>query len=105
VNCELKSKASSNRFPRNEAVHRSISFNLNDARKSFPLFDSTELPDDDSARAHAAQVARISGEKPRAETVRVCLAVRDTQGRCVFEYVCSAQDEAIPDCALVVSSC
>ena len=70
-------------------------FNLNDGRKIIPDLEGTELPDDDSARAHAAQVARELARNREQETSSWCLAVRDTQGTLRFELVFASTDEAI----------
>ncbi len=60
-------------------------FNLNDDRKVIPDVEGTELPDDDSARAHAAQVARELARNREQETKSWRLAVCDAQGTLCFE--------------------
>lgn len=70
-------------------------FNLNDGRKVVPDLEGTELPDDDSARAHAAQVARELARNREQETRSWRLAVCDGQGTLRFELLFASMDEAI----------
>jgi hypothetical protein len=70
-------------------------FNLNDGRKIIPDLEGTELPDDDSARAHAAQVARELARNREEETRSWRLAVRDAEGTLRFELPFALTDEAI----------
>jgi hypothetical protein len=70
-------------------------FNLNDGRKIIPDLEGTELPDDDSARAHAAQVARELARNREQETRSWRLAVCDAQGTLRFELIFASIDEAI----------
>ena len=70
-------------------------FNLNDGRKIIPDLEGTELPDDDSARAHAAQVARELTRNREQETRSWRLAVCDAQGTLHFELLFASMDEAI----------
>jgi hypothetical protein len=70
-------------------------FNLNDGRKVIPDLEGTELPDDDSARAHAAQVARELARNREEETRSWRLAVCDAQGALRFELIFASIDEAI----------
>ncbi len=70
-------------------------FNLNDGRKIIPDLEGTELPDDDSARAHAAQVARELARNREEETRSWRLAVCDAQGTLRFELLFASMDEAI----------
>ncbi len=70
-------------------------FNLNDGRKIIPDLEGTELPDDDSARAHAAQVVRELARNREEETRSWRLAVCDAQGTLRFELLFASMDEAI----------
>ena len=70
-------------------------FNLNDGRKIIPDLEGTELPDDDSARAHAAQVARELTRNREQETRSWRLAVCDAQGTLRFELLFASMDESI----------
>ena len=70
-------------------------FNLNDGRKIIPDLEGTELPDDDSARAHAVQVARELARNREEETRSWRLAVCDAQGTLRFELLFASMDEAI----------
>jgi hypothetical protein len=70
-------------------------FNLNDGRKVIPDLEGTELPDDDSARAHAAQVARELARNREQETRSWRLAVCDAQGTLRFELLFALIDESI----------
>jgi hypothetical protein len=70
-------------------------FNLNDGRKIIPDLEGTELPDDDSARAHAAQVARELARNREQETRSWRLAVRDAEGTLRFELTFASIDELI----------
>ena len=70
-------------------------FNLNDGRKIIPDLEGTELPDDDSARAHAARVARELARNREEETRSWRLAVCDAQGTLRFELLFASMDEAI----------
>ncbi|SRR6266478_5211964 len=70
-------------------------FNLNDGRKIIPDLEGTELPDDDSARAHAAQVARELTRNREQETRSWRLAVCDAQGTLRFELLFASMDEVI----------
>jgi hypothetical protein len=70
-------------------------FNLNDGRKIIPDLEGTELPDDDSARAHAAQVARELARNREQETRSWRLAVCDAQGTARFELAFGSIDEVI----------
>jgi uncharacterized protein DUF6894 len=70
-------------------------FNLNDGRKIIPDLEGTELPDDDSARAHAAQVARELTRNREQETRSWRLAVCDAQGTLHFELLFASMDESI----------
>ena len=70
-------------------------FNLNDGQKIIPDLEGTELPDDDSARAHAAQVARELARNREEETRSWRLAVCDAQGTLRFELLFASMDEAI----------
>jgi hypothetical protein len=70
-------------------------FNLNDGRNIIPDLEGTELPDDDSARAHAAQVARELARNREQETRSWRLAVCDAQGTLRFELLFASTDEAI----------
>jgi hypothetical protein len=70
-------------------------FNLNDGRKIIPDLEGTELPDDDSARAHAAQVARELARNREQETRSWRLAVCDAEGTPRFELLFASMDEAI----------
>jgi hypothetical protein len=62
-------------------------FNLNDGEKVIPDLEGTELPDDDSARAHAAQVVRELAKNREHETGAWRLAVCDAQGTLCFELL------------------
>jgi hypothetical protein len=70
-------------------------FNLNDGRNIIPDLEGTELPDDDSARAHAAQVARELARNREQETRSWRLAVCDEQGTLRFELLFASMDETI----------
>ena len=70
-------------------------FNLNDGQKIIPDLEGTELPDDDSARAHAAQVARELARNREQETRSWRLAVCDAQGTLRFELLFASMDESI----------
>jgi hypothetical protein len=70
-------------------------FNLNDGRKIIPDLEGTELPDDDSARGHAAQVARELARNRERETSSWRLAVCDAEGALRFELLFASMDEAI----------
>jgi hypothetical protein len=71
-------------------------FNLNDGRKVIPDVEGTELPDDDSARAHAAQVARELARNREQETRSWRLAVCDAQGTLRFEVLFASVGELPP---------
>jgi hypothetical protein len=70
-------------------------FDLNDGRKVIPDLEGTELPDDDSARAHAAQVARELARNREQETRSWRLAVCDAEGTLRFELLFASMDEAV----------
>jgi hypothetical protein len=70
-------------------------FNLNDGRKIIPDLEGTELPDDDSARGHAAQVARELARNREDDTRSWRLAVCDAEGTLGFELLFASMDEAI----------
>ena len=70
-------------------------FNLNDGRKVIPDLEGTELPDDDSARAHAVQVARELARNRERETRSWRLAVCDAEGTLCFELLFGSMDEVI----------
>ncbi|SRR5258707_223662 len=70
-------------------------FNLNDGQKIIPDLEGTELPDDDSARAHAAQVARELARNRERETRSWRLAVCDAEGTLRFELLFGSMDEVI----------
>ena len=70
-------------------------FNLNDGRKIIPDLEGTELPDDDSARAHAVQVARELARNRERETRSWRLAVCDAEGTLCFELLFGSMDEVI----------
>jgi hypothetical protein len=70
-------------------------FNLNDGRKTIPDLEGTELQDDDSARAHATQVAQELARNREQETRSWRLAVCDAQGTLRFELLFASTDEAI----------
>src|SRR5260370_11876186 len=70
-------------------------FNLNDGRKIIPDPEGTELPNDDFARAHAAQVARELAKNREQETRSWRLAVCDAQGTLRFDLLFASVDEAI----------
>src|SRR5258708_34011521 len=70
-------------------------FNLNDGRKIIPDPEGTELPNDDFARAHAAQVARELARNREQETRSWRLAVSDAEGTLRFELTFASMDELI----------
>jgi hypothetical protein len=70
-------------------------FDLNDGRKIIPDLEGTDLPDDDSARAHAAQVARELARNREQETRSWRLTVRDEEEMLRFELLFASADEAI----------
>jgi hypothetical protein len=70
-------------------------FNLNDGQKIIPDLEGTELPDDDSARAHAVQVARELARNRERETRSWRLAVGDAEGTLRFELLFGSMDEVI----------
>jgi hypothetical protein len=70
-------------------------FNLNDGQKIIPDLEGTELPDDDSARAHAVQVARELARNRERETRSWRLAVCDAEGTLCFELLFGSMDEVI----------
>jgi hypothetical protein len=70
-------------------------FNLNDGRKIIPDLEGTELPDDDSARAHATQVARELARNREQETRSWRLTVCDAPGTLRFELLFASMDESI----------
>jgi hypothetical protein len=70
-------------------------FNLNDCLKIIPDLEGTELPDDDSARAHAVQVARELARNREHDTRSWSLAVCDEEGTLRFELLFASMDEAI----------
>lgn len=70
-------------------------FDLNNGQKIIPDLDGTELPDDDSARAHAVQVARELARNREQETRSWRLAVRDAEETLRFELQFASADEAI----------
>ena len=70
-------------------------FNLNDGQKIIPDLEGTELPDDDSARAHAVQVARELARNRERETRSWRLAVCDAEGTLRFELLFGSMDEVI----------
>ena len=70
-------------------------FNLNDGRKIIPDLEGTELPDDDSARAHVAQVAQELARNREQETRSWRLAVCDAEGTLRFELLFGSMDEVI----------
>jgi hypothetical protein len=70
-------------------------FNLNDGQKIIPDLEGTELPDDDSARAHAVQVARELARNRERETRSWRLAVCDAEGTLRFELLFGSMEEVI----------
>ena len=60
-------------------------FNLNDGRRIVPDVEGTELPDDDSARAHGYQVVRELARNRERTTSSWRLTVCDAQGAPCFE--------------------
>jgi hypothetical protein len=70
-------------------------FDLNNGRKIIPDLDGTELPHDDAARAHAAQVARELARNREQETRSWRLAVRDAEETLRFELLFASADETI----------
>jgi len=70
-------------------------FNLNDGEKIIPDLEGTELPDDDSARAHAAQVARELARNREQQTRSWRLAVCDAHGTLCFELLFASIDDSI----------
>jgi len=70
-------------------------FNLNDGEKIIPDLEGTELPDDDSARAHATQVARELARNREQETRSWRLAVCDAHGTLCFELLFASMDDSI----------
>ncbi|SRR6266849_4202193 len=70
-------------------------FNLNDGRKVIPDLEGTELPDDDSARAHAAQVVRELARNREPTTRSWRLAVCDAHGTPCFELPFASMEDPI----------
>ena len=71
-------------------------FNLNDGKKIIPDVEGTELPDDDSARAHAAQVVRELARNREQETRSWRLAICDEDGTLCFELLFASIGDSIP---------
>lgn len=71
-------------------------FNLNDGEKIIPDLEGTMLPDHDSARAHADQVARELARNREQETMSWRLVVRDEQGTLCFELPFKSADTLNP---------
>jgi len=70
-------------------------FNLTDGQKIIPDLEGTEQQDDDSARAHAVQVARELARNRERETRSWRLAVCDAEGTLCFELLFGSMDEVI----------
>jgi hypothetical protein len=70
-------------------------FNLNDGEKIIPDVEGTELPDDESARAHAAQVARELARNRERETISWRLAVCYADGTLCFELLFASMGDSI----------
>jgi hypothetical protein len=70
-------------------------FNLDNCVKIIPDLEGTELPDDDSARAHAVQVARELARNREHGTRSWSLAVCDAEGTLRFELLFASMDDAI----------
>ena len=71
-------------------------FNLNDREKIIPDLEGTMLPDLNSARAHAGQVARELARNRERETMSWRLVVRDEQGTLCFELPFESTDALNP---------
>jgi len=78
-------------------------FNLNDGQKIIPDLEGTELPDDDCARAHAAQVVRELARNREERTRSWRLAVCDAHGTLCFELPFASMDEPTPRTPPVIS--
>lgn len=70
-------------------------FNLNDGERIIPDVEGTELPDDESARAHAAQVARELARNRERETISWRLAVCHADGTLCFEQPFASMGDSI----------
>ena len=71
-------------------------FNLNDGRKIIPDLEGTVLPDHESARAHAGQVAQELARNRERKTRSWRLVVRDEQGILCFELPFESMDPLNP---------
>jgi hypothetical protein len=70
-------------------------FNLNDGRRIVPDLEGTELPDDDSARAHGSHVVRELARNRERTTRSWRLAVCDAQGTSCFELPFASIDDPV----------
>jgi hypothetical protein len=70
-------------------------FNLKDGRRIVPDPDGTELPDEDSARAHARQVVWELTRNCEQRTNSWRLAVCDGRGAPCFEVLFASVDESV----------
>ena len=70
-------------------------FNLNDGQKIIPDLEGTELPDDDSARAHGSHVVRELARNRERTTRSWRLAVCDAQGTSCFELPFASIDDPV----------
>ncbi len=67
-------------------------FNLNDGRRIIPDPEGTELPDDDSARAHGFHVVRELARNRERTTRSWRLTVCDSRGAPCFELPFASMD-------------
>jgi hypothetical protein len=78
-------------------------FNLNDGEKIIPDVEGTELPDDESARAHAALVVGELARNRERETRSWRLAVCDAQGTQCFEQLFASIEDSISQSSPMVN--
>jgi hypothetical protein len=70
-------------------------FNLNDGRRIVPDLEGTELPCDDSARAHGCHVVRELARNRERTTTSWRLVVCDAQGTPCFELPFASMDAPV----------
>jgi hypothetical protein len=70
-------------------------FNLNDGRRIVPDLEGTEVPDEDSARAHGCHVVRELARNREQTTRGWRLTVCDAQGAPCFELPFASLDDPV----------
>jgi hypothetical protein len=70
-------------------------FNLNDGGRIIPDLEGTELPDDDSARAHGCHVVRELARNRERTTRSWRLTVCDAQGAPCFDLPFASMEDPV----------